>query len=190
MNDFIYIEDKVFSPEFCSEAILFFDALSSSGFGHTRKNYAPRYEKDDITIFPTATDIIVRMEASREITSTFNKILWDNVYKNFTDKFDILSALDSHGIHQIRMQKTLVGGGYHIWHCETASRDTAVRLLTFTVYLNTVDEGGETEFLYYPKRVKAETGRALMFPAGFTHTHRGNPPISNDKYIITGWIEF
>ena len=27
-----------------------------------------------------------------------------------------------------------------------------------------------------------------IFPAGFMHTHRGNPPISNDKYILTGWF--
>lgn len=29
-----------------------------------------------------------------------------------------------------------------------------------------------------------------MDAAGFTHTHRGNPPISGTKYIITGWVEF
>jgi hypothetical protein len=30
----------------------------------------------------------------------------------------------------------------------------------------------------------------LIFPAGFTHTHRGNRPESNDKYIITSWVLF
>ena len=24
----------------------------------------------------------------------------------------------------------------------------------------------------------------------FTHTHRGNPPLTADKYIITTWVEF
>ena len=37
------------------------------------------------------------------------------------------------------------------------------------------------------KRVKAEAGRVIVFPTAFTHTHRGNPPIGQDKYIATSW---
>ena len=56
------------------------------------------------------------------------------------------------------------------------------------IYLNDVEEGGETEFLYQPKRIKAEKGKIVIFPADFMHTHRGNPPISNEKYVLTGWF--
>jgi hypothetical protein len=58
------------------------------------------------------------------------------------------------------------------------------------VYLNDIEDGGETEFLYLSKRVKPVTGRVLLWPAGYTHTHRGNPPLKDTKYIITGWVEF
>jgi len=57
------------------------------------------------------------------------------------------------------------------------------------LYLNTVSEGGETEFLYLHRRIKPLQGRLLIFPASFTHTHRGNPPLSGDKYILTSWLE-
>ncbi len=30
----------------------------------------------------------------------------------------------------------------------------------------------------------------VIAPAGFTHTHKGNKPISGDKYIATSWIMF
>jgi hypothetical protein len=53
-----------------------------------------------------------------------------------------------------------------------------------------VEEGGETEFLYLSQRVKPKTGRLVIFPSGYVHTHRGNPPLSGEKYIMTGWIEF
>ena len=49
-------------------------------------------------------------------------------------------------------------------------------------------EGGETEFLYQSERTKPEEGKIVLAPADFMHTHRGNPPISNDKYIITGFF--
>ena len=29
----------------------------------------------------------------------------------------------------------------------------------------------------------------VIWPAGFTHCHRGNPPLDRDKYILTGWLE-
>ena len=29
----------------------------------------------------------------------------------------------------------------------------------------------------------------VIWPAYFTHLHRGNPPISNEKWIVTGWYE-
>ena len=48
-------------------------------------------------------------------------------------------------------------------------------------------DGGETEFLYQQRREEAMTGDLLIFPAAFTHTHRGNPPLGNVKYIATSW---
>ena len=58
------------------------------------------------------------------------------------------------------------------------------------MYLNDVEEGGETEFLYQSRRVKPKRGRLAIWPAQFTHMHRGNPPLSGDKYVITGWVEY
>ena len=67
---------------------------------------------------------------------------------------------------------------------------TGSRLLLVMGYLNDVEEGGETEFLYQSKRVESKKGRIVICPSGFTHTHRGNPPLKGNKYMINGWIEF
>jgi len=91
----------------------------------------------------------------------------------------------------IKIQKTLPGGGYHIWHIERGHKEfSCKRALVWTVYLNDIKEGGETEFLYQKCRFKPEKNTMLVWPAQFTHVHRGNPPLSNDKYIITGWVEY
>jgi hypothetical protein len=58
------------------------------------------------------------------------------------------------------------------------------------VYLNDVEEGGETEFLYQGLKIKPEKGTLVVWPSSYTHVHRGNPPYSNDKYIITGWGQY
>lgn len=61
------------------------------------------------------------------------------------------------------------------------------RILTFIFYLNTVDEGGETEF-WRKYKIKPVAGRLVIFPASWTYPHCGLMPISHDKYIITGWV--
>ena len=64
------------------------------------------------------------------------------------------------------------------------------RLLVFSLYLNDGYEGGETEFLFQKKRMKPQKDRLLIWPAQFTHTHRGNTVLKGDKYLLTGWVEF
>jgi hypothetical protein len=91
---------------------------------------------------------------------------------------------------EVKLQKTGIGGGYSVWQGEQGPDLTASRALAWTVYLNDVEKGGETEFLYQGFRLKATRGTLVIWPASFTHTHRGNPPYSNNKYIITGWTNF
>jgi hypothetical protein len=64
------------------------------------------------------------------------------------------------------------------------------RIAATMMYLNDDFDGGETEFLYQSLRVKPVKGMVLIWPAGFTHVHRGNPPLNKDKYIGTGWYTY
>lgn len=96
---------------------------------------------------------------------------------------------------EINAQKyTKNQGGYPYWHSEIYpqpnSTEALQRNLLFMFYLNDVEEGGETEFYYQKKKISPSKGRMVIAPAGFTHTHRGNKPKSNDKYILTSWVLF
>lgn len=95
----------------------------------------------------------------------------------------------------VNMQKYDKGqGGYFHWHSEhyphptDPHQDSLHRSLVWMFYLNDVEEGGETEFFYQQIKSKPEQGSLVIFPAGFTHTHRGQKPISDDKYIFTSWV--
>ncbi|GHF77078.1 2OG-Fe(II) oxygenase [Thalassotalea marina] len=83
-------------------------------------------------------------------------------------------------------------GNYQYWHSEIfpqpGHNDALHRVLLFIIYLNDVAEGGETDFFYQEKSIKPEAGTMIIAPCGFTHTHRGNIPISNDKYVLTSWM--
>ena len=89
---------------------------------------------------------------------------------------------------EVKLQKTPPRGGYHFWHCENFSGDTATRVLAWMIYLNDIPPGeGETEFIWQKRRFRPEAGTCLIWPAYFTHTHRGNPVYATSKYIATGW---
>ena len=95
----------------------------------------------------------------------------------------------------LNLQKYLAGvGGYPHWHSEIYPRDAEAealhRVLLWTIYLNDVQQAGETEFFYQSRKIEPRAGSLLIAPAGFTHTHRGNRTEGSDKYIATSWILF
>ena len=55
-------------------------------------------------------------------------------------------------------------------------------------YLNDVHDGGGTDFKYQGKRQHARKGKTLIWPSDFTHTHRGEPSPTEEKYVATGWF--
>lgn len=87
-------------------------------------------------------------------------------------------------------------GGYHHFHSENYPSmydpecTSLHRVLLFMYYLNDVREGGETEFFYQQRLLKPTRGQLVFAPSGFTHTHKGHVPLSNDKYILTSWVQF
>lgn len=88
----------------------------------------------------------------------------------------------------IKFQKTSPGGGYHLWHYENGTESHGQREFTWMIYLNDLPDGeGETEFLYQLRRIKPTKGTVVIFPAGYTHVHKGNTVLTTDKYILTGW---
>lgn len=117
-----------------------------------------------------------------EAYSAYKKHFW--VVEEMMGRYDTTAW-------QLQKYSAAERGGYYQFHHEVSSRLTCNRTMTFILYLNDIDEGGETEFLFQNIRVKPEAGKLLYFPAYFTHVHRGNPVLSNqDKFIITGWMEF
>lgn len=85
-------------------------------------------------------------------------------------------------------------GNYGYWHSEIfpqlGENKALHRVLLFLIYLNDVEEGGETDFYYQDKSIKPKAGTMIVAPCGFTHTHRGNIPISSNKYVLTSWVSF
>lgn len=87
-----------------------------------------------------------------------------------------------------QIQKYRQGSGKYLMHQDGNIKwDIQFeRVVTFIIYLNTIDEGGETDFGYI--KIKPEAGKLVLFPSTWSYPHKGCVPISSDKYIVTGWF--
>ena len=78
--------------------------------------------------------------------------------------------------------------GYYEWHIDGAQRDTCDRAMVYMTYLNDIDDGGGTMFYHQDMTVKPKKGKTVIFPAAYTHLHKGEISNTQDKFILTGWL--
>ena len=124
-----------------------------------------------------------------EVCNIVNKVLDECLYI-YTEEFFSIKQIKARS-ESVKLQRTPPRGGYHVWHSEAVCRKSMDRVLTWMIYLNDIPEGeGETEFLWQGVRIKPKAGTCVIWPAQFTHPHRGNPVYSCDKYIATGWYTY
>ena len=122
------------------------------------------------------------------ISKYLNIALKEYHQKYFESAAPMMSIYDKD--RYFKLQKYLPRDGYYVYHCENESSKNSDRVLAWMIYLNDVTDGGQTEFLNQKKKYQPRAGDMLLWPAYFTHTHRGIPSKSQTKYIATGWFIF
>ena len=109
---------------------------------------------------------------------------------NYEQKYEYVKGMDRYTITEnMNLQHYKAGGGFKKWHFENTAIESMSRKLVFMTYLNNVENGG-TEFYYQDIKCPAKKGLTLIWPADWTHTHRGIIDESNEKMIITGWFNY
>ncbi len=190
-EDFIKMYHNLYPEGYCQHLIDEFERLTQSGAGYDRQSSdgASRHVKNDLQLLLNMGVHTVAPFEGKSAIGMFFKGL-QACYDHYTTEFSTLKDASIRATH-MKMQRTDPSGGYHVWHGEQGNGDHAERVVVYTLYLNslTEGEGGETEFLYQRKRIRPEANTMLLWPATFTHTHRGNTVLGNQsKYIVTGWF--
>jgi 2OG-Fe(II) oxygenase superfamily len=89
-----------------------------------------------------------------------------------------------------KIQHYRKNAGHFKWHFDALGPGGWDRQLAVIIYLNSVEDGGETCFYRQDLKIKPVAGNALFFPPFWTHMHCGEIPRSGDKYIISSFIRF
>tara|TARA_Y100001968_G_C19292916_1_gene685141 strand:- start:79 stop:681 length:603 start_codon:yes stop_codon:yes gene_type:complete len=141
--------------------------------------------RKDISITPQELNL-----KGNEIFNEYFKILYE-FYKDYNEQWPFLASIVSNlEIGTFNIGKYMPGEHFKKIHTERANLGSLHRLLAFMTYLNDVKDGGSTYFSHYDLDIKPQKGLTIIWPAEWTHAHKGNVINTGSKYIITGWLTF
>lgn len=187
MDNLIYLEENSLPNELCEEIIHMFENEDGCYEGVTAAGLNKNVK--DTTDF-----VIPNNEKWKKILDILTKELYRNLklyIKLLSKDFENYSIFSNSYFYEnsFQIQRYRKNVGKYVFHHDHDIRigQKDHRVITYLWYLNTVDEGGQTA-VWTNIKVKPEMGKLLLFPASWTFPHSGLMPISNDKYIITGWL--
>jgi len=181
MSNFIYQFN--IDKDICNELINHHITSNKKGPGYLTGNKIDKNIKDsiDLNVYPNSE-------------LTFVKNYYKELQKGIDQYYDLHFILkEKIGVHTKEpfvLQHYYPGGGFKAWHFERSDLEEPIisRTLVFMTYLNDVNDQGETEWYYQKLKIKPKKGLSVIWPADWTHTHRGIPSPTEEKYIATGWL--
>tara|TARA_B100000212_G_C27161980_1_gene442156 strand:+ start:123 stop:701 length:579 start_codon:yes stop_codon:yes gene_type:complete len=183
----IYEEKNALSEETCNDMISWFD--NKTLYGDTGMNYAKVdvQGRKDISLSECQ-----QFGSFKPFYNQINSIIHKHMV-HYINEFNKGGGTGFYTITGYKFQKSVEGGGFTAWHSELPVfkpmwEKVRDRFGVWTFYLNDTDTG-YTDFMHQKLSIKPETGKLVIWPAYFTHTHRANPDLKEDKYIMTGWLE-
>ena len=159
------------------------------------------YKQDDRKVPGTISRGIVdkRIKHSMDLQCNFSdkknwaqysSILYqplNDAISKYVNEYDYLMDLPPFEVqNNYNIQAYKNGEGFGKLHCELQGMGN--RLLAWMIYLN--DAACGTDFPYQNMITPAVEGTCVIWPAGFTHAHRGVTPNKGYKVIATGWCQY
>ena len=181
MHDFLEFYDDDYTYAGCDEIIKFFDQTYTS-----KPAGLKAFNRNRQKICSTLTLNFGEDWAINDSVYVFVRL----AIEKYREKYDYLNSIDkisqwrlcpSYNIQRYNGEEE----GFFSLHNET-SGSYPYRMLAWMIYLNDALCG--TNFPYQEKTVIPKTGRTVIWPAAWTHPHKGVTPNEGLKYIATGWF--
>ena len=181
LDDLIHVYENALDSKTCDFLVTVFD--NASHLHESVENEGkPNFTQFNLTKNKNTTDELNKVH--NHLIKKVNK--YRDLYYEFVDSRVFPSE---HSFEQFRIKRYNTGGEDRFdTHVDVADYSSARRFLSFMFYLNDVSEGGETVFR--DRKITPKKGSLLVFPPLWMYPHRGDPPISNPKYIMSTYLHY
>jgi len=183
-----FIGSWVIEPfSLCDDLITYFEsnvAAQKAGVTGLGRDLSAK-DRIDISIAPNQLEL-----PGNEVLKTYVNSLFA-CYKDYLAQWPFLEQIGQNlEMGKFNLGRYQRGQHFQKMHAERSGLGSLHRVLAWMTYLNDVDEGGETYFDHYDLTIKPRKGVTLIWPAEWTHAHKGNVLLGESKYMITGWLTF
>ena len=183
-----FIGSWVIEPfSLCDDLITYFEsnvAAQKAGVTGLGRDLSAK-DRIDISIAPNQLEL-----PGNEVFKTYVNSLFA-CYKDYLAQWPFLEQIGQNlEMGKFNLGRYQRGQHFQKMHAERSGLGSLHRVLAWMTYLNDVDEGGETYFDHYDLTIKPRKGVTLIWPAEWTHAHKGNVLLGESKYMITGWLTF
>ena len=185
--NFIGIYDDILTADDCNVIIQYFNKHPDKESGKIGYGFVDPELKDSTDLYTRFTESSL---THRIIYSSLVKAFeqYEKEHKNlqYTDRFTLHDSFN--------LQHYKPKGGFKLWHHETTNfpnypNPQTTRALAWSIFLNNCSDGG-TMFLEQGFTMEAIVGRIAIWPAAWTHVHKGQISEIEEKYIATGWFNY
>jgi len=178
--NFIEIYDDALSVENCDKLIEYFNK-SPQGKGMLSSRIVDPTQKQ-------STELKDSLFSSQSIPLQLISSTLQEHTNRYVEKYTPLKYTGEWGVDDEFTLKKFEGedDGFKAWHTEHCLAKPK-RILVWMFYLNDAQSG--TEFFHHPN-IESKKGRLVIWPAGWTHFHKGVTPNKGIKYIMSGWYSF
>ncbi len=181
-NSFIFERPGALPPAFCEEVIRRFEANP----GQQRPGVIGQTGETHQQIKKTSDLVVSDKENWKDVDQMFFHCA-AAALNEFRASYTYFQGPFKDMGYQVQRYRE---GEYYHWHIDGGSHQFGQRQLVLLWYLNSVEQGGETEFFYQDIAVTPEPGKLVLFPPFWTHEHRARPILKGVKYIATTWVVF
>ena len=191
MDNLIRVYDDVIDEDSCQQLIEKFESFEDS--------LEEVYEKDEEERIAFKQLQLVKFKEWESVQQGMLELFQDYIVRYKTDcNIKDKQWPQEYGYEAIRMKRYLNNDFDRFDpHVDVLDHHTSRRFLAFFIYVNDVDEGGETKFVnlnkegtYVPLTVNPKRGRLLMFPPMWPWYHAGLKPESGKKYLIHSYCHY
>ena len=179
--DLIKVYEKALDFDVCDYLIDLFEKREKN---HERldNDRKPNFTQINLTeICKESTDI---QDAHSIIVSSI--LNYKNEYYSYIDE---RCFPNSYALEELRIKRYNIDGNDAFdTHVDVTDCESSKRFLSFLIYLNDVNHGGETVFK--DMSIKPKKGKLIVFPPLWMFPHCGKEPISNSKYILSTYLHY
>lgn len=149
---------------------------SATIFGNTDEPIVESYTRDNDVTFYSHTCL-------RTPPLIYDMIR--TVYQ-YLDDYAARYGVTFRHLEPVNINRYKTGQKYHIHYDDGPA---VHRVISALLYLNDVEEGGETYFPAFDLTVKPAAARLVLFPSNYAYAHAALPPTKGVKYSVAFWTD-